>query len=46
MEVEGRKIGNIIKDDQGKPDLAKSALARAYEDGGAKCELIVAGDGS
>jgi branched-chain amino acid transport system substrate-binding protein len=35
MEVDGRKIDIITKDDQGKPDLAKSALAEAYEDDGA-----------
>src|SRR5208283_2483254 len=35
MEVDGRKIVVIAKDDQGKPDLAKSALAEAYEDDGA-----------
>ena len=34
-EVDGRKIVIITKDDQGKPDLAKSALAEAYEDDGA-----------
>jgi len=33
--VAGRKIVLIVKDDQGKPDLAKSALAEAYEDDGA-----------
>ena len=35
MEVDGRKIVVITKDDQGKPDLAKSALVEAYEDDGA-----------
>ena len=35
MEIDGRKIVIITKDDQGKPDLAKSALAEAYEDDGA-----------
>ena len=35
MEVDGRKIVVVTKDDQGKPDLAKSALAEAYEDDGA-----------
>ena len=35
MKVDGRKIVIITKDDQGKPDLAKSALAEAYEDDGA-----------
>src|SRR5580693_6945232 len=34
MEVDGRKIVIITKDDQGKPDLAKSLLAEAYEDDG------------
>ncbi len=32
MQVDGRKINIILKDDQSKPDLAKSALAEAYED--------------
>ncbi len=32
MEIDGRKIAIILKDDQGKPDLAKTALAEAYED--------------
>ena len=32
MTVDGRKIVIILKDDQGKPDLAKTALAEAYED--------------
>ena len=32
MSVGGRKIVVITKDDQGKPDLAKSALAEAYQD--------------
>ena len=30
MTVDGRKIVIITKDDQGKPDLAKTALAEAY----------------
>jgi branched-chain amino acid transport system substrate-binding protein len=34
MTVGGRKIVVVTKDDQGKPDLAKSALAEAYEDDG------------
>ena len=34
MEVDGRKIVVILKDDQSKPDLAKSALTEAYEDDG------------
>ncbi|KAF0166886.1 MAG: branched-chain amino acid transport system substrate-binding protein [Rhodocyclaceae bacterium] len=32
MTVNGRKIKVIVKDDQGKPDLAKAALAEAYGD--------------
>jgi branched-chain amino acid transport system substrate-binding protein len=35
MEIAGRKIVIITKDDQGKPDLAKTALTEAYEDDGA-----------
>ncbi len=35
MEVDGKKIVVVLKDDQGKPDLAKSALTEAYEDDGA-----------
>ena len=34
MEVDGKKLIVVLKDDQGKPDLAKSALAEAYEDDG------------
>ena len=36
MLVAGRKIVIVPKDDQGKPDLAKSALTEAYEDDGAE----------
>ncbi|HEX7883661.1 MAG TPA: substrate-binding domain-containing protein [Afipia sp.] len=32
MTVDGRKTVLITKDDQGKPDLAKAALAEAYQD--------------
>jgi branched-chain amino acid transport system substrate-binding protein len=32
MAIDGRKIVIIAKDDQGKPDVAKTALAEAYED--------------
>jgi len=35
MEVDGRKIVVITKDDQSKPDIAKTALTEAYEDDGA-----------
>jgi branched-chain amino acid transport system substrate-binding protein len=34
MTIDGRKIVIITKDDQGKPDLAKTALAEAYADDG------------
>src|SRR5881227_2528355 len=32
MMLDGRKIVVITKDDQGKPDLSKAALAEAYQD--------------
>src|SRR3954463_13117140 len=32
MAIDGRKIVIITKDDQGKPDVAKTLLAEAYED--------------
>jgi branched-chain amino acid transport system substrate-binding protein len=32
MEIDGRKLRVIVKDDQLKPDLAKAALAEAYGD--------------
>jgi branched-chain amino acid transport system substrate-binding protein len=32
MEVDGRKIVIVTKDDQSKPDLAKTMLQEAYED--------------
>jgi branched-chain amino acid transport system substrate-binding protein len=32
MAIDGRKIVLIVKDDQTKPDVAKTALAEAYED--------------
>jgi branched-chain amino acid transport system substrate-binding protein len=32
MTIDGRKIVIITKDDQGKPDLAKAALAESYQD--------------
>ena len=34
MMVDGRKIVVITKDDQSKPDVAKTALTEAYEDDG------------
>ncbi|RBP12262.1 amino acid/amide ABC transporter substrate-binding protein (HAAT family) [Roseiarcus fermentans] len=35
MAVDGKTIVIVTKDDQGKPDLAKSALTEAFEDDGA-----------
>lgn len=32
MEIDGRKITLVVKDDQAKPDLAKTLLQEAYED--------------
>ena len=32
MELDGRKVKVLVKDDQAKPDLAKAALAEAYGD--------------
>ncbi len=32
MTIDGRKIVIITKDDQGKPDLSKAALAEAYQE--------------
>ena len=32
MEVNGRKLKVIVKDDQGKPDLGRTLLAEAYGD--------------
>jgi branched-chain amino acid transport system substrate-binding protein len=32
MEINGRKLKVIVKDDQGKPDLARTLLAEAYGD--------------
>ena len=32
MEIDGRKVKVLVKDDQSKPDLAKAALAEAYGD--------------
>ena len=44
MEVAGKKIVVIEKDDQGKPDLGKSLLAAAYADD--KADLAVGPTGS
>ena len=44
MEVDGRKIQVILKDDQLKPDLAKAALEQAYGDD--KVDIAVGTTGS
>jgi branched-chain amino acid transport system substrate-binding protein len=44
MMVNGRKIVVIVKDDQGKPDLAKTLLTEAYADD--KVDLAVGTTGS
>lgn len=44
MEVDGRKIQVILKDDQFKPDLAKAALEQAYGDD--KVDIAVGTTGS
>ena len=44
MEIDGKKIVVIEKDDQGKPDLGKSLLATAYADD--KADLAVGPTGS
>src|SRR6478609_771644 len=44
MEVDGRKIEVILKDDQFKPDMAKAALEQAYGDD--KVDIAVGTTGS
>jgi branched-chain amino acid transport system substrate-binding protein len=44
MEIDGRKIQVILKDDQFKPDVAKAALEQAYGDD--KVDLAVGTTGS
>ena len=44
MEIDGRKIQVIVKDDQLKPDLAKSLLEQAYGDD--KVDIAVGTTGS
>lgn len=44
MTVNGRKIKVIVKDDQGKPDLAKTLLTESYADD--KVDLAVGTTGS
>ena len=44
MEVDGRKIQVIVKDDQLKPDIGKAALEQAYGDD--KVDIAVGTTGS
>src|SRR5271154_6208287 len=44
MEVDGRKIQVIVKDDQLKPDMGKAALEQAYGDD--KVDIAVGTTGS
>ena len=46
MEIGGRKIVLVTKDDQGKPDLAKSLLAEAYQDDGAELAIGTTSSGA
>jgi len=46
MEIGGRKIVLVTKDDQGKPDLAKSLLAEAYQDDGADLAIGTTSSGA
>jgi branched-chain amino acid transport system substrate-binding protein len=46
MQVDGRKINIILKDDQSKPDLAKTALAEAYEDDNADIAIGTSSSGA
>lgn len=46
MAIDGRKIVIVTKDDQGKPDLAKSLLAEAYQDDGADLAIGTTSSGA
>ena len=46
MAIDGRKIVVVTKDDQGKPDLAKSLLAEAYQDDGADLAIGTTSSGA
>jgi branched-chain amino acid transport system substrate-binding protein len=46
MSIDGRKIVVIAKDDQGKPDLAKAALAEAYQDNNADIAIGTTASGA
>jgi branched-chain amino acid transport system substrate-binding protein len=46
MKVDGRDIKIILKDDQSKPDLAKAALAEAYEDDNADIAIGTSSSGA
>lgn len=46
MEINGRKIKVILKDDQGKPDLGRTLLAEAYGDDKADIAVGTTSSGS
>jgi branched-chain amino acid transport system substrate-binding protein len=46
MEINGRKIKVIVKDDQGKPDLGRTLLAEAYGDDKADIAVGTTSSGS
>ncbi|MGZ3181369.1 MAG: substrate-binding domain-containing protein [Telluria sp.] len=46
MEVNGRKLKVIVKDDQGKPDLGRTLLAEAYGDDKADIAVGTTSSGS
>ncbi|TFW28020.1 substrate-binding domain-containing protein [Massilia horti] len=46
MEVNGRKLKVIVKDDQGKPDLGRALLAEAYGDDKADIAVGTTSSGS
>ena len=46
MQIGDRKIVIVAKDDQGKPDLAKSLLAEAYQDDGADLAIGTTSSGA
>jgi branched-chain amino acid transport system substrate-binding protein len=46
MEINGRKLKVIVKDDQSKPDLGRTLLAEAYADDGADIAVGTTSSGS
>src|SRR4029079_12828351 len=46
MAIDGRKLVVIAKDDQGKPDLAKTLLEHAYADDNAHTAVSITSSGA